>query len=310
VCENFTGNCLGVYKRDGTPCDDGLAETYRDLCIEGRCVGDPFKEPTFQTMGQGDCIDAVPSLTNADVSIDHQPIARYYVDAFDETTCESQCRDDPECVAFSFGHHSCGIYGTRRKLNPDAEVWGNTWMLETTRHHITHAVTCWSKTEGETWSFYELVREYLFPITMFVLVGVPTIFVFLVVKPTLKRSWRRINGLSAETGSPRNSTMVGGGFTNKVLRMSTSSAVERLRSPPQSPKFGSPKHGEEASPLCKPQPLSMSPLKLPKQGKPLPIETDDDEVLRLGPSNPGSRAVEQSASADPRGAVEHPNGVD
>merc|ERR1719296_120495 len=97
ICDNATGECPEVWKKDGTPCDDRQTDTHRDICIEGRCVGDPFREPTFQTMGQGDCIDVMPRLRSNDVVVDHSPMPRYYVDAFDEKVCEEQCRNDPEC---------------------------------------------------------------------------------------------------------------------------------------------------------------------------------------------------------------------
>lgn len=302
TCDNFTGDCISVFKTDGTPCDDGRSNTYRDICIEGRCIGDPYREPTFQTMGQGDCIQ------QPDVSMDYTPIQRYYVDAFDETICQKQCRNDPECYAFSYGYHSCGIYGTSRQEHPDAAVWGDPWVVELARSQVHHTVTCWKKTEGETWSFQEFVRPYLFPMTVFVMLCIPIMFTVFVARPTVKRSWRRINGLPDEdedegmgSWSPRGAARITQGLADLGFKggrrsnctdesgggLSGRTAIEKLR--PQKAVADSSDFGQAP----------------PSSGDDTSGPAASEEV-RLGPSRPGDPAASTDEPAsDPRGEVHH-----
>jgi len=185
LCDDYTGECLPQPRPEGTPCSDGKANTYRDICIEGRCVGDVHAAPRFQSMGQGDCIvhDSESGETSG------SPIKRYFKDLTEVEDCRAQCMYDPECEAYSYGHNVCSIYGTKRVMDPRGG-----WKLQTTAAYLKHEVVCWVKTPDEVWSFAAVVRTYLYPITLSVILGFPFLFAVVWTRGTIRGSARRMRG--------------------------------------------------------------------------------------------------------------------
>jgi len=172
-----------VPKAEATPCNDRNPLTYRDMCIDGRCVGHQFLEPKFQTRGTGDCVVHEPDSQT-------EPIARYYMDATEPETCRTQCAYDPECQAYSFGFHVCSIYGTARSRDPEGG-----WKLERTAAYIMHDVVCYAKTQGEVWDFVTIIREWLYSCTLAVIVTIPTIFTLVWFRNDIRSSRRRMDGV-------------------------------------------------------------------------------------------------------------------
>lgn len=193
LCDSYSGDCVPVYMPDGYPCTDRRSNTYNDKCVQGSCVGDRFKEPTFQTKGSGDCIQHVSVLsecTAADCEQeDGRPAPRYYRDLLDAEECQARCKYDPDCAAYSYGYHVCSIYGTKRTDSPES------WILETTAALIEHEVECWEKTEGEVWDFLVIVREYLFNITVFMMLFLPVSFTYCMFHGPIHGSYRRSLGI-------------------------------------------------------------------------------------------------------------------
>lgn len=113
-CNPETGKCGSPRPLEGYACNDGNGNTNNDRCIEGRCVGDPWKEPKFRTLGQGHCKDSKGRV-----------LPRYYADIMERDQCEEQCKNDVQCVAYSYGYYVCSIYGRMRTSPPHWEFWGD-----------------------------------------------------------------------------------------------------------------------------------------------------------------------------------------
>mmetsp|Transcript_20644 Transcript_20644/g.57865 ORF Transcript_20644/g.57865 Transcript_20644/m.57865 type:complete len:622 (-) Transcript_20644:117-1982(-) len=162
-CDAYTGQCRGAPRAEGTPCDDGRADTRRDRCVEGRCVGDFFLEPPYFHL----LVDT-PCSNQSTLSA-----RRYYADVPGVSDCERQCLDDPECIAFDFGHHSCSIYGARRLHSPSADFWGREWVLATTPLNSHLRTRCYEKRGESPAAAAEFVRSPLFYIVLCLFVCVP-----------------------------------------------------------------------------------------------------------------------------------------
>ncbi|CAE8586076.1 unnamed protein product, partial [Polarella glacialis] len=110
-CDRRTGKCSQPEATmEMRPCTDGDKTTVNDTCVDGVCLGQligGFAAYKFQTLGVGECSDR-----------QGRRMARYTGDQVDETACETLCRGDPQCVAFSFAYPSCSIYGTVRTRAP------------------------------------------------------------------------------------------------------------------------------------------------------------------------------------------------
>jgi hypothetical protein len=78
----------------------------------------------FKTLGRGYCKDSKGAI-----------LPRYYADVLERDQCERQCRDDVQCVAYSYGYYVCSIYGRMRTRPPHWEFWGDysagrNWAFE------------------------------------------------------------------------------------------------------------------------------------------------------------------------------------
>lgn len=117
-CNEATGLCSNPKMLEGVPCDDGDPGTHRDRCVDGNCVGDRYKDPKFELLGEGSCVDS-----------SHQKLARYWGDEQEFNGCLQQCGNDPACSGFSYGYYTCSIHGSRQRA-PDVRYWGKLWVFE------------------------------------------------------------------------------------------------------------------------------------------------------------------------------------
>lgn len=118
TCDPLTGECISHTRDEGRTCSDRNAATFKDMCIDGYCIGTKYTRTSFQLVGTGFCSDAEGNM-----------LGRYFADTFDQRECESQCATDPACVAYSFGFHFCSIYGGHRDKHPSDSFWKNRWTL-------------------------------------------------------------------------------------------------------------------------------------------------------------------------------------
>lgn len=184
-CEESTGNCLPINKPEGTPCDDGDSRSARDQCIEGRCIGDKFGQDIhFDSLGKGPCEGRVAGVSPG--------AKRYSGDTKDSWSsapeCQAQCEADPECVAFSFGLHSCSIYGTTRRYDPPASRWNRSWTLEEALPVPAFDVWCWAKQRGAL-AFADIVnlkQGSLLNVSITVLLIIPGCFLVFIAGASYK----------------------------------------------------------------------------------------------------------------------------
>lgn len=112
ICDPQTGRCSLPVPISNQACDDADYTTVDDTCIDGLCVGyvEDWTDQRFETLGPGQCSDRSG----------RQPPS-YAGDVSDEPECESLCKADRQCTAFSYAPPSCVLYGSIR-TRPPAEA--------------------------------------------------------------------------------------------------------------------------------------------------------------------------------------------
>jgi hypothetical protein len=162
------------------------------MCIEGFCIGHRFESPEFVKIADGFCADESGNMLN-----------RYFADTFDDDECRAQCKDDPACLAYSFGFHFCSIYGGIRGAHPSVTWWGYIWKLGTLWGDVgatdfgdnvleqaatvvaplanQQVVACWKKVDRAPVENTDLPisHEIAFGILLFMLFSTPAVWLIL-----------------------------------------------------------------------------------------------------------------------------------
>jgi len=119
-CDPLTGLCSLPDPLSNRTCDDGDYMTVNDSCIDGLCIGYAtanWQEQMFETLGPGQCSDR-----------NGAQLPSYSGDVETEQACETICRNDQQCTAFSYSPPVCSVYGTIRTQPPQKD--GRSWSWQ------------------------------------------------------------------------------------------------------------------------------------------------------------------------------------
>ena len=186
-CDPWTGECVFSAVAEGEPCDDGNPETFRDMCIEGQCVGDSINTVLYSFEGAESC-EGKAGLNSA--------VKRYFGNVETEQECQDQCSQDVWCRAFAYGYYVCYIYGGDRTMDPSEAFWGKKWLLldPAAQPGIAHTIQCFSKQDrAKPAPFFDETAAW-FGLTVVMVVVVPALWGLAMVWRPLSRSFRNLTG--------------------------------------------------------------------------------------------------------------------
>eukprot|EP00438_Fugacium_kawagutii_P003852 Skav230673 [mRNA] locus=scaffold2185:347295:353103:- [translate_table: standard] len=199
ACDPWTGNCIFSALPEGTDCDDGNSNTFRDRCVEGQCVGDTINVPLYHFEGSESC-EGKAGLKAT--------VKRYFGNVATIEECQQQCSDDVWCQAYAYGYYVCYIYGGERTVDPSEAFWGRRWLIidPAAQPAIAHIIQCFSKQSTEKPApFFDETAAW-FGLTVVIVVVFPALWGLAMVWRPLSRSFRNLTGccggLRADEWSP------------------------------------------------------------------------------------------------------------